>query len=350
MIRVPRIVLPLISGYGQKQIKLILLMLKNYNSNRIVHMLSRYMMYDAFGRNINVSDVSKKLVKSMQNDEDELKDKLIRYIRFTYPSCIEYDFRSEINTALESADKTACIEFDESLLAALPNTGYSLKLLLLLLFLTKNDSCTVSTEEAASLLFGNQTAYMPNKTNNATANQFTRLNNAVNDINACTDYAVSITPIKEHRAVSFWQFNIMTANNTKDDNTAVDWAVNQSLQKEQLDVPKSYKDFISLFCANEGEARSMVKDIAKETTELVRIGILDSSEVPDFFARKAALYAHANPTLWYTLPKAQMVLEQVIFTHPGQFAQEISVIIANCRSYQAMLQYLKNRESEPKRV
>lgn len=167
----------------------------------------------------------------MQNDEDELKDKLIRYIRFTYPSCIEYDFRSEINTALESADKTACIEFDESLLAALPNTGYSLKLLLLLLFLTKNDSCTVSTEEAASLLFGNQTAYMPNKTNNATANQFTRLNNAVNDINACTDYAVSITPIKEHRAVSFWQFNIMTANNTKDDNTAVDWAVNQSLRK-----------------------------------------------------------------------------------------------------------------------
>lgn len=105
-----------------------------------------------------------------------------------------------------------------------------------------------------------------------------------------------------------------------------------------------------MFCANEGEARSMVRDIAKETTEMVRIGILDSSEVPDFLARKAALYAHANPTLWYTLPKAQMVLEQVIFTHPGQFAQEVSVIIANCRSYQAMLQYLKNRESEPKPV
>lgn len=105
-----------------------------------------------------------------------------------------------------------------------------------------------------------------------------------------------------------------------------------------------------MFCANEGEARSMVRDISKETTELVRIGILDSSEVPDFFARKSALYAHVNPTLWYTLPKAQVVLEQVIFTHPGQFAQEISVIIANCRSYQAMLQYLKNRESEPKRV
>lgn len=340
MIRVPKQLLPLFSGYSQKQVKLVLLMINSYDPNMRKKTIFRHEIRNAFGDTINISDVSKKLVKSLSVDplcDDDGKSPLIAYIGSAYPSGIEYTFRYEIESALNAAD-TECIEFNEALLAGLPNTGYSLKLLLLLLSSAKNGSCTIPITDAGVLLFGGQTAYMPNKAN-ATANQFARLNQAVEDINACTNYAVTVAPIKERRAVSAWHFTMTT---TEAHDTVSPQFINQLLQKYNFNnVSDASAVFIALFCATENEAKSMVKGIAKEATALTRAGIMDSDDIPKFVTRKAALYPHANPVLWYTTPTVQRVIEHLIYKYPTQFTWYITGIVHNCHSYQDMIRFMK---------
>jgi len=344
MIRVPKQLLPLFSGYSQKQVKLVLLMINSYDPNMRKKTIFRHEIRNAFGDTINISDVSKKLVKSLSVDplcDDDGKSPLIAYIGSAYPSGIEYTFRYEIESAL-NADDTECIEIDESLLAELPNVGYSLKLLLLLLSSAKNGSCTVPIADAGILLFGGQTAYRP-ATANATANQYTRINSAVDDINTHTDYTVSITPVKEHRSVTAWQFTITTAANTTHD-TVSPQVISQLLQKYKIYVTESCASFIATFCTNEKNARVMVKDLVKETILLIQAGVIDSSDIPVFLARKAVLYRHKKPALWYTMPKTQLILESIIYKKTTQFATTINIIINNCHSYKEMLAYLKQQK------
>lgn len=334
MIRVPKAILPLIAGYSQKQTKLVLLMLRGYQNGRFEQQVDRYSMRDVFGNSCNISDIRTKLVASLHDKKD-----LFGYIIRQYPASIEYAFSTDFETVLES-DDTEYIEFNCSLLSQLPNIGYSLKLLLLLLSLAKNGSCKISTEEAADMLFFGQTAYTPNKTN-AAANQFARLNDAVEDINTHTDYTVSITTVKEHRAVTAWQFTITTATGTVH-HTINPQVIRQLLQKYNFNnVSDASAVFIALFCTNEGDAASMVRDIAKEATMLTRAGIMDSGDIPKFVTRKAVLYQRANPVLWYTTPTVQQVLEHLIYKYPTQFTWYITEILRNCRSYRDMLRFMK---------
>ena len=342
MIRVPKQLLPLFSGYSQKQVKLVLLMINSYDPNMRKKTIFRHEIRNAFGDTINISDVSKKLVKSLSVDplcDDDGKSPLIAYIGSAYPSGIEYTFRYEIESAL-NADDTECIEIDESLLAELPNTGYSLKLLLLLLSSAKNGSCTIPIADAGILLFGGQTAYMPNKAN-AAANQIVRLNQAVEDINTCTDYTVSVAPVKEHRSISGWAFTITTTASVAQD-TVNPQVITQLLQKYDYDNPSEESTtFIALFCTNEGDAASMVRDIAKEATMLTRAGIMDSGEAYRLFTRKAPLYPHKKPVLWYTTPKVRPIFEHFIYAHPSRFMRYLTEIIRNCHSYREMLQFIR---------
>ena len=332
MIRVPKQLLSLTAGYSQKQLKIILLMLWGYQPGRLEQQVDRYSMRDAFGNSCNISDIRTKLVASLHDKKD-----LFGYIIRQYPASIEYAFSTDFETVLES-DDTEYIEFNYSLLSQLPNIGYSLKLLLLLLSLAKNDSCNISTEEAADMLFFGQTAYTPNKTN-AAANQFARLNDAVEDINTHTDYTVSITPVKEHRSISGWAFTITT---TATHDTVNPQVIRQLLQKYDYDNPSEESTtFIALFCTNEGDAASMVRDIAKEATMLTRAGIIHSTEAYRFFTRKVPLYPHKEPLLWYTTPKVRSIFEYFIYTHPSRFMRYLTEIIRNCHSYREMLQFIR---------
>lgn len=334
MIRVPKAILPLIAGYSQKQTKLVLLMLRGYQNGRFEQQVDRYSMRDVFGNSCNISDIRTKLVASLHDKKD-----LFGYIIRQYPASIEYAFSTDFETVLES-DDTEYIEFNCSLLSQLPNVGYSLKLLLLLLSLAKNGSCNISTEEVADMLFGGQTAYMPNKAN-ATANQFARLNDAVEDINTYTDYTISITTVKEHRAVTAWQFTITTAASTIHD-TVNPQVIRQLLQKYDYDNPSEESTtFIALFCTNESDAASMVRDIANEAKMLTRAGIIHSAESYRLFTRKAPLYPHKKPVLWYTTPKVRPIFEHFIYAHPSQFMRYLTEIIHNCSSYRDMLEFIK---------
>ena len=334
MIRVPKQLLSLTAGYSQKQLKIILLMLCGYQPGRLEQQVDRYSMRDVFGNSCNISDIRTKLVASLHDKKD-----LFGYIIRQYPASIEYAFSTDFETVLES-DDTEYIEFNCSLLSQLPNIGYSLKLLLLLLSLAKNDSCNISTEEAADMLFFGQTAYKPTKAN-AAANQFARLNQAVEDINTCTDYTVSVAPVKTGRAVSGWAFTITTTASVAQD-TVNPQVITQLLQKYDFNnVSDASVVFIALFCATENEAKSMVKSIAKEATALTRAGIMDSGDIPKFVNRKAVLYQRANPVLWYTTPTVQRVLEHLIYKYPSQFTRYITEIIRNCHSYREMLQFIR---------
>ena len=334
MIRVPKQLLSLTAGYSQKQLKIILLMLWGYQPGRLEQQVDRYSMRDAFGNSCNISDIRTKLVASLHDKKD-----LFGYIIRQYPASIEYTFSTDFETVLES-DDTEYIEFNYSLLSQLPNIGYSLKLLLLLLSLAKNDSCNISTEEAADMLFFGQTAYKPTKAN-AAANQFARLNDAVEDINTHTDYTVSITTVKEHRAVTAWQFSITTAAGTVHD-TVSPHIIRQLLQKYDYDNPSEESTtFIALFCTNESDAASMVRDIAKEATMLTRAGIMDSGEAYRLFTRKAPLYPHKKSVLWYTTPKVRPIFEHFIYAHPSRFMRYLTEIIHNCSSYRDMLEFIK---------
>ena len=334
MIRVPKAILPLIAGYSQKQTKLVLLMLRGYQNGQLKQRVSGDSMRNVFGWESNISDIQKKLTASLRD-----KEALFGYIMTQYPSNIEYAFSTDFEIVLEAAD-TECIEFNEALLAGLPNTGYSLKLLLLLLSSAKNGSCTVPIADAGVLLFGGQTAYTPNKAN-AAANQFARLNDAVEDINTHTDYTVSITTVKEHRAVTAWQFSITTAAGTVHD-TVSPHIIRQLLQKYDYDNPSEESTtFIALFCTNEGDAASMVRDIANEAKMLTRAGIIHSTESYRLFTRKAPLYPHKKPVLWYTTPKVRPIFEHFIYAHPSRFMRYLTEIIHNCSSYRDMLEFIK---------
>ena len=334
MIRVPRQLLSLTAGYSQKQLKIILLMLWGYQPGRLEQQVDRYSMRDVFGNSCNISDIRTKLVASLHDKKD-----LFGYIIRQYPASIEYTFSTDFETVLES-DDTEYIEFNYSLLSQLPNIGYSLKLLLLLLSLAKNGSCNISTEEAADMLFFGQTAYTPNKAN-AAANQLTRISSALEDINACTDYTVTVAPVKKRHAVAGWAFTITTTASVAQD-TVSPQVITQLLQKYDYDNPSEESTtFIALFCTNEGDAASMVRDIAKEATMLTRAGIIHSGEAYRLFTRKAPLYPHKKPVLWYTTPKVRPIFEHFIYAHPSRFMRYLTEIIHNCHSYCEMLQFIK---------
>ena len=334
MIRVPRQLLSLTAGYSQKQLKIILLMLWGYQPGRLEQQVDRYSMRDVFGNSCNISDIRTKLVASLHDKKD-----LFGYIIRQYPASIEYAFSTDFETVLES-DDTEYIEFNYSLLSQLPNIGYSLKLLLLLLSLAKNDSCNISTEEAADMLFFGQTAYKPTKAN-AAANQLTRISSALEDINACTDYTVTVAPVKKRHAVAGWAFTITTTASVAQD-TVNPQVIRQLLQKYDYDNPSEESTtFIALFCTNESDAASMVRDIANEAKMLTRAGIIHSTEAYRFFTRKVPLYPHKEPLLWYTTPKVRSIFEYFIYTHPSRFMRYLTEIIRNCHSYREMLQFIR---------
>lgn len=312
------------NGFTQTELKFSLILLQHYqnnngefNENYIVkaHLLHTF-------KTANSSKLASKTINKIQL-KDEFSS-IFSYLYYEYPGIIKFRFKQEIE------DATDTIEFDETLLTTLPNTGSTLKLLLLLLFAIKDNQFDFTIDKLATTLFSNKNAYNPQAVNSA-ANQLSKLKEAIDELNTITDFFISIEPIKSSRSITGFHFNVLQPNPTAKHTDADTIKELLKLNKFPL-KPKNINDylsleFVSLFATNE-DASELIKYITKNAAVLLQTGILNNTkDTYTHLARQTLLYHHTKPKLWYTMPKALIILQQYMFTHPTTFINDIINII-----------------------
>ena len=306
---------------------------KNCRSNYI-------MAKDELKRLLNITNASqsaKKITNSIRMKMDDYEHPAFSYLHYSYPGVIEFNIKQETDTD--------AIDFDESLLKKLPNTGITLRLLLLLLFAIKDTSFDFTIDRLSSLLFGNKNAYNPRTATNASANQLIKLKNAIDELNTITDFFISIEPIKSSRSITGIHFNISSPNPTAICTNAD--TITKMLQRKKIDtVPQSIATFIALFATND-EAKELVQYITQHTTILQRAGIINKeADAHLSLARYAVLFPHKTPTLWYTEQRAKTILEHYMIMHPKLFVYDIVKLINNSKNYSDLVKNIKQNKKE----
>lgn len=311
------------NGFTQTELKFALILLQHYQNNK-GDFNENYIVKGELLHTFKTSNSSKlgnQLVRKIQIKMDE--NPIFSTLYYNYPGIIEFRFKQEMET-------TDTIDFDETMLTTLPNTGITLKLLLLLLFAIKDNHFDFTIDKLATTLFGNKNAYNPQAVNSA-ANQLSKLKEAIDELNTITDFFISIEPIKSSRSITGFHFNVLQPNPTAKHTDADTIKELLKLNKFPL-KPKNINDylsleFVSLFATNE-DASELIKYITKNAAVLLQTGILNNTkDTYTHLARQTLLYHHTKPKLWYTMPKALIILQQYMFTHPTTFINDIINII-----------------------
>ena len=341
MITIPKFYIDATNGYTQILMKIALAVLNDiqngWNSGKIFrHYLQFYL-----GEKANISDIINKTVTlhKKYRTYDDSANSVFFSIHKEYPSSISFIFNDDIEEKLKTFKDTdtETIDFDKSIISALPNTGCSLKLLLLLLFAIKENRTEITTDEIALSVFGNKPAYTPNASPNATSNQLNKINNAIDTINAKTNFTVSVMPVKQHSRVISWKFSLIQPTNVKiADYKKIESLLTSSENDPIRLTPKEYISFILLFCPD-NEAKKMIKDLINQAKTLFSTDEVEIDYIWKFMARHAMLYQHKAPKLWYTVPKVQLLLEYYLDTHPDSYLYDIPELIKNCKSYQELI-------------
>lgn len=288
----------------------------------------------------NASQSAKKIINSIRMKMDDYEHPAFSYLHYSYPGVIEFNIKQETET------DTDAIDFDESLLKKLPNTGITLRLLLLLLFAIKDTIFDFTIDRLSFLLFGNKNAYNPRTATNASANQIVKLQSAIDELNTIiTDFFISIEPIKSSRSITGIHFNISSPNPTAICTNAD--TITKMLQRKKIDtIPQYIAEFIAKFATND-EAKSLVQYITQHTTILQRAGIINKeADAHLSLARYAVLFPHKTPTLWYTEQRAKTILEHYMIMHPKLFVYDIVKLISNSKNYSDLVKIIKQNKKE----
>ena len=287
----------------------------------------------------NASQSAKKITNSIRMKMDDYEHPAFSYLHYSYPGVIEFNIKQETET------DTDAIDFNESLLKKLPNTGITLRLLLLLLFAIKDQQFDFTIDRLSFLLFGNKNAYNPRTATNASANQLIKLKNAIDELNTITDFFISIEPIKLSRSITGFHFNVSQPNTTAICTDAD--TITKMLRTKKFDtIPQYIAEFIAKFATN-NEAKSLVQYITQHTTILQRTGIINKeADAHLSLARYAVLFPHKTPTLWYTEQRAKTILEHYMIMHPKLFVYDIVKLISNSKNYSDLVKIIKQNKKE----
>ena len=335
---IPRFFIENSNGFTQTELKFSLLLLQHsqnnkgkFNENYIV----KGELLHTF-KTTNSSKLARQIVRKIQIKMDE--NPIFRSLHYNYPGTIEFHFKQEIET-------TDTIDFDETLLTTLPNTGITLKLLLLLLFAIKDNQFDFTIDKLATTLFGNKSAYNPQLSHNTSANQIVKLQQAVDELNNLIDFFVSFEPIKSSRNITGFHFNVSQTNVTAIC-TDADTITKLLRNKGFKNVPQFIAGFIGMFATKE-EAKAIVQYITKRTAILQQTGMINNeADIYLCLARQAVLYPHKTPILWYTEEKAKTVLEHYMIMHPKQFVYDVVKFISNSKNYNSLTKIIKQDKKE----
>ena len=333
------------NGFTQTEMKFAIFSLQKHQKTLVSNYIAKNELTELFVTAKNTAQLASKIARKLSAKRNE--NSIFGFIDYKYPGNIEYTYRHEIETAIEKG--TDVVEFDESLLSMLSNTGNTLKLLLLLLFAIKDESYCFTTTELSTKLFGEKRTYNPQKSRNASANQLVKIQEAIAEINALTDYSISIEPIKSGHSITAFHFNVSLPNATA---THTDNITIAKLLKSKGYGSSSQliSEFISLFATND-EAKEMIQYITDKTGVLLRTGIIKNDiDVCMSLARQAVIYPHTTPLLWYTTPKTQVLLEHYMYTHPNTFIEGIKSIINNNNGFAELVENIQpNKTAKQKK-
>ena len=332
---IPRFFIENSNGFTQTELKFSLILLQHYQNNKEefnANYIVKNKLLHTF-KTANSSKLARQIVRKLEIKMDE--NPIFSTLYYNYPGIIKFRFKQEIE------DATDTIEFDETLLTTLPNTGFTLKLLLLLLFAVKDHQFDFTIDRLATALFGNKSAYSPQQSHNASANQIVKLQSAVDELNKLTDFSISIEPVKSSRSITSIYFNVLQPDTTAK-HTDAD-TIKELLKSYGFNnAPQFIAKFISLFATNE-EVKTMIQFITKRTNVLLQTGIIKNDiNAYMYLARQALLFQYESPSLWYTMPKATLILQQYMFTHPTTFLEDITNIINNNKNFSELVKSLTN--------
>ena len=328
------------NGFTQTELKFALILLQHYQNNKEefnANFIVKSELLHTF-KTANSSKLASQIVRKIQIKMDE--NPIFRSLHYNYPGCIEFHFKQEIE------DATDTIDFDETLLTTLPNTGITLKLLLLLLLAVKDNCFDFTIDKLATTLFGNKSTYNPQHSHNASANQQIKLQQAVDELNdILINFFVSFEPIKSSRNITGFHFNVSSKNTTAvctDTDTIIKLLQNKNFKN----VPQFIARFIGMFATKE-ESKKIIQYITKRTNLLLRTGMINNeAEVHLCLARQAVLFQHKMPILWYTEEKAKTLLEHYMIMHPKLFVYDIFEYISKSKNYNELAEVIKQNKKE----
>ena len=239
------------------------------------------------------------------------------YLRFAKGK-IAYRFNPEYFAKLQ--ERQSLIPLPDRLLQTFGNTGYSLKLYLLLKQLAQlhhQNEFEMSLEDASLYLCPDKPSYDPSLTAAAYANQKTVLDKAIAEINAVSDMTVSITGMHNGRKYVSWHCSVYY-----DDESATCWVtesgdprihdiITDSLgitvtPTEAFAIARCYVDL--------SEFQEAMHSIASDVAALRKVRILNEIDdnIADYIIRRSITYPHTHPMFWHQHHKAQMLLDEAL--------------------------------------
>lgn len=234
------------NGFTQTELKFSLILLQHYQNNNgefNENYIVKAELLHIFP-NANTSKLANQLVRKIGIKTDE-SPSIFSSLYYNYPGIVKFRFKQEIE------DATDTIEFDETLLKTLPNTGITLKLLLLLLFAINDNQFDFTIDRLATALFGNKSTYNPQHSHNASANQQIKLQQAVDELNdVLINFFISFEPIKSSRNITGFHFNVSSKNTTAVC-TDADTITKLLQNKNFKNVPQYIARFIGMFATKE---------------------------------------------------------------------------------------------------
>ena len=324
------------TGFTQLQLKFALIALYYNSTDTCENYIDKSRLQEFFGKKANISDIIKRAFQPSKDDPGLLIKSPSLFNTFYYEEKkhdgeIKFSFKKEILADVNT------VELVDWAIDNLPNTGLSLRLLLLLLFANKNEQFTFSVGSLATQLFSGRRVFDP-EYYNAAANQKSTLLKTLSCINSTvwTSPPITIQPVKKDKKIIEWTFNMPRLNKPANQNT-----ITKLFQSKDFNnVPPEYVSFIAKF-TTESEAQQFMNNICKTVSMLIKAGIIDDNECWSFLARQSVLYPHTTPKLWYTTPAVQAIFEQHIYNHSASFMQDISGFITKCRNINELIKYIK---------
>lgn len=294
-----------------------------------------------FGIQKNISDVAKKMITSIMPNP-HMKHPIFKHISYEYPGIVEYQFQDNLEKTFN--DSFAGYDTGLTTLNEFPNTGYSVRLLLMLLTATKYEKeVTYTADQLSSLLFRQLPAYSA-KRPNGTVNQFTKIKETLDIINQLTRFHINIEPIKTNRKIDAFKFSFYEMEKsvpTANPDNIETLLIKNGLPKFTTEDFKEHTKFIAMF-TTDTEANSFIKNILKKAFALEKKNFLDKTNKTmfDYIAYQAVLYPHKSPPFWYTLPKSQTVLQFYLIHHPADFIDGITKMFAECNKMDGLQQLI----------
>ena len=341
------------ANYTQLQLKFLLKLIEIHTNNEELYKDMRknrhgYTYLDkeetklCFGFQKNISDVAKKMITSIMPNS-HMKHPIFKHISYEYPGIMEYEFQNNLKTTFSNTFSG----YDTGLttLNEFPNTGYSVRLLLMLLTATKYEKeVTYTADQLSSLLFRQLPAYSA-KRPNGVVNQFAKIKETLDIINELTRFHINVEPIKTNRKIDAFKFSFYEMEKsvpTANPDTIIKLLVKNGFP--EYTTTEDYTEhiaFIAMF-TTDMEAPAFIKNILKKAFALEKKNFLDKTDKTmfDYIAYQAVLYPHKSPPFWYTLPKSQTVLQFYLIHHPADFIDGITKMFAECNKMDGLQQFI----------